>query len=141
MQLDFVKVAYEIADKAHKGQFDKAGANYINHPVTVAGFVDTPEEKAAAYLHDTLEDTDVTADDLRIAGIPENVVNAVEILTHEKSKDYFDYLKLVKSNDIAKAVKLADLKHNSDIDRLKEITDKDVKRLNKYKKAIEYLNN
>lgn len=140
MSNDFVQIAYEIAKKAHAGQVDKAGVDYIQHPQTVASFVKTPEEKAAAYLHDTLEDTDVTAEHLVNAKIPLNVVEAVQLLTHDKSQDYFEYLEKVKQNPISKAVKLADLKHNSDVSRLETVTLKDEKRLEKYKSAIEYLN-
>ncbi len=137
---EFVQIAHDIAKKAHEGQIDKAGADYIKHPETVASFVDTPEEKAAAFLHDTIEDTNITVAHLREAGIPSRVIEAVKLLTHNKKQDYFEYLATVKENPIAKVVKLADLKHNSDLSRLKRITDTDRKRLAKYKKAIEYLN-
>jgi (p)ppGpp synthase/HD superfamily hydrolase len=139
MSHDYVEIAHEIAKKAHAGQFDKAGIDYIKHPETVASFVETQEQKAAAFLHDTLEDTEVTADDLRAAGIPDEVIEAVELLTHNKKQDYFEYLARVKENPIAKAVKFADLKHNSDLSRLKDITEADKQRLIKYSKAIEYL--
>jgi (p)ppGpp synthase/HD superfamily hydrolase len=139
MSRDYVNVAHELARKAHVGQVDKAGVDYIRHPETVADFVSSDEEKAAAYLHDTIEDTDVTVETLREAGIPEKVVEAVKVLTHDKSQDYFKYLKLIKANPIARTVKLADLKHNSDLSRLKNITDKDRQRLSKYNKAIQYL--
>lgn len=137
---DFVQLAYEIAKKAHYGQVDKAGVDYVKHPETVASFVETPEQKATAFLHDTIEDTNVTSKDLYNAGIPEKVIEAVELLTHDKNQNYFEYLAKVKENPIARVVKLADLKHNSDLTRLKNITDTDLKRLDKYKKAIEYLN-
>lgn len=139
MSLNFVCLAHEIAAEAHKGQIDKAGVAYIKHPEAVASFVNSDEEKATAYLHDTLEDTSVTVNDLREAGIPDDVVEAVKVLTHDKSQDYFKYLEKVKSNTIARAVKLADLKHNSDLSRLKIVTDTDRERLNKYTKAIEFL--
>ncbi|MGG4264845.1 HD domain-containing protein [Peribacillus simplex] len=139
MVVDYVKIAHEIAKKAHAGQVDKAGVNYIKHPETVASFVDTPEQKAAAYLHDVLEDTEVTADDLRSAGIPERVIEAVQVLTKDRNTPYFDYLSKVKTNPIARVVKLADLKHNSDRSRLVKIAANDLKRLEKYKKAGKFL--
>lgn len=136
---DYIKIAHEIAKKAHAGQVDKAGMDYIKHPEAVASFVITNEEKATAYLHDVLEDTEITATDLLNAGIPHNVVEAVQVLTKEKYAPYFEYLSRVKENSLARTVKLADLKHNSDRSRLARITDKDLKRLEKYRKAIQFL--
>ncbi|MED3634536.1 GTP pyrophosphokinase [Bacillus thuringiensis] len=136
---DYIKIAHEIAKKAHAGQVDKAGVDYIKHPEAVASFVNTAEEKATAYLHDVLEDTEITDADLLSAGIPHNVVEAVQVLTKEKYMPYFEYLSRVKENSLARTVKLADLKHNSDRSRLARITDKDLKRLEKYRKAIQFL--
>lgn len=134
-----LELALSIATEAHKGQFDKAGVDYIEHPIYVASQVDTEEEKAVALLHDVIEDSSITAEELLNAGLPETVVTAVQILSKKKGQDYHTYLKTVKSNPIARAVKLADLKHNSDLSRLETITDKDLERLEKYKKAIDYL--
>ncbi|MEQ6354023.1 HD domain-containing protein [Lysinibacillus sp. M3] len=136
---DYVEIAHEIARKAHAGQVDKAGVDYIKHPETVASFVKSAEEKATAYLHDVLEDTKITANDLKNAGIPDNVIEAVQVLTKDRNTPYFDYLRQVKASPIARLVKLADLKHNSDRSRLLSITDKDLERLEKYKKATEFL--
>ncbi|MCC2327166.1 HD domain-containing protein [Bacillus wiedmannii] len=135
----YIEIAHEIAKTAHAGQVDKAGIDYIKHPETVASFVNTAEEKATAYLHDVLEDTEITANDLLSAGIPHNVVEAVQVLTKEKYTPYFEYLSKVKENSLACTVKLADLKHNSDRSRLARITVKDLKRLEKYRKAIQFL--
>ena len=132
-------LALSIAKKAHKGQYDKAGVDYIEHPLFVASLVDTQEEKAVALLHDVLEDSPYTAEELILAGLPETVVSAVQILTKKKGQDYQQYLELVKSSPIARRVKLADLKHNSDLTRLATITEKDRERLEKYKKTIDYL--
>ena len=132
-------LALSIAKKAHKGQYDKAGVDYIEHPLFVASLVDTQEEKAVALLHDVLEDSPYTAEELILAGLPETVVTAVQVLTKKKGQDYQQYLELVKSNPIARCVKLADLKHNSDLSRLATITEKDLERFEKYKKAIDYL--
>ena len=132
-------LALSIAKKAHKGQYDKAGVDYIEHPLFVASLVDTQEEKAVALLHDVLEDSPYTAEELILAGLPETVVSAVQILTKKKGQDYQQYLELVKSSPIARRVKLADLKHNSDLSRLATVTEKDLERLEKYKKAIDHL--
>lgn len=134
-----LELALSIATKAHRGQFDKAGIDYIEHPIFVASQVDSEEEKAVALLHDVIEDSSVTAEELLNAGLPETVVTAVQILSKKKGQDYQTYLKTVKSNPLARAVKLADLKHNSDLLRLETITNKDLERLEKYKKAIDYL--
>ena len=133
------ELALSIAKKAHEGQYDKAGVVYIKHPLFVASLVDTQEEKAVALLHDVLEDSSVTAEELLNAGLPETVVTAVQVLTKKKGQDYQQYLELVKSNPIARCVKLADLKHNSDLSRLATITEKDLERFEKHKKAIDYL--
>ena len=134
-----LELALSIATKAHRGQFDKAGIDYIEHLIFVASQVDSEEEKAVALLHDVIEDSSVTAEELLNAGLPETVVTAVQILSKKKGQDYQTYLKTVKSNPLARVVKLADLKHNSDLLRLETITDKDLERLEKYKKAIDYL--
>ena len=134
-----LELALSIATKAHRGQFDKAGIDYIEHPIYVASQVDSEEEKAVALLHDVIEDSSVTAEELLNAGLPETVVTAVQILSKKKGQDYQTYLKTVKSNPLARAVKLSDLKHNSDLSRLETITDKDLEGLEKYKKAIDYL--
>ena len=121
-----LELALSIATEAHRGQFDKAGIDYIEHPIFVASQVDPEEEKAVALLHDVIEDSSVTAEELLNAGLPETVVTAVQILSKKKGQDYQTYLKTVKSNPLARAVKLADLKHNSDLSRLETITDKDL---------------
>lgn len=136
---NFVDIALKIAAKAHKGQVDKAGKPYIHHPIHVASMMDTDEEKAVALLHDIIEDTCYTKDMLLKAGIPQNVADAVEIMTHTDDTDYFEYLAQVKTNPLALAVKIQDIIHNSDISRIKHPTENDYKRLEKYKKALEYL--
>ena len=134
-----VNLALSIARQAHEGQLDKAGVDYIKHPIYVASQVETEEEKTVALLHDVLEDSSVTAEELLIAGLPETVVTTVQVLTKQTGQDYQTYLQAVKSNPLACRVKLADLKHNSDLSRLTSITEKDRERLKKYKKAIDFL--
>ena len=132
--------AYEIAKKAHLGQVDKAGEDYIKHPEKVASFVKTDEEKAVAYLHDVIEDTELTLEDLHEYEFSKEVIEAVDIITKKKGEDYQSYLNSVKKNKLARAVKLADLRHNSDLTRLIKVTEKDIKRKEKYQKAIDFLN-
>ena len=132
--------AYEIAKKAHLGQIDKAGEDYIKHPEKVASFVSSDEEKSVAYLHDVIEDTELTLEDLREYGFSEEVLKAVDVITKKKGQDYQTYLNSVKENKLARVVKLADLRHNSDLTRLINITEKDIERKEKYQKAIDFLN-
>lgn len=132
--------ALEIATEAHSGQFDKAGVDYIQHPLYVASLVSTEKEKAVALLHDVIEDSSVTKEELLLSGIDSEVVEAVSILTKHPNDSYQSYLERVKGNALAKVVKLADLTHNSDLSRLKNITKKDEERFQKYAKAIKYLN-
>ena len=132
--------AYEIAKKAHLGQVDKAGEDYIKHPEKVASFVKTDEEKAVAYLHDVIEDTELTLEDLCEYDFSKEVIEAVDIITKKRGEDYQSYLNSVKKNKLARAVKLADLRHNSDLTRLIKVTEKDIERKEKYQKAIDFLN-
>ena len=131
--------AYEIAKKAHLGQIDKDGEDYIKHPEKVASFVNSDEEKAVAYLHDVIEDTELTLEDLCEYGFSEEVLKAVDVITKKKGQDYQSYLNLVKTNELARVVKLADLRHNSDLTRLPKITKKDLERNKKYISAIKFL--
>ena len=134
-----INIALSIAKKAHAGQVDKAGIDYIQHPLYVASQVKTEQEKAVALLHDVLEDSDITAADLLAYGLSNEVVTAVQTLTKKKGQSYQEYLEKVKSNNLARVVKLADLKHNSDLSRLKSVSDTDRERVKKYKNAIRYL--
>ena len=134
-----INIALSIAKKAHAGQVDKAGIDYIQHPLYVASQVKTEQEKAVALLHDVFEDSDITAADLLAYGLSNEVVTAVQTLTKKKGQSYQDYLEKVKSNNLARVVKLADLKHNSDLSRLKTVSNTDYERVKKYKNAIRYL--
>lgn len=109
-----IDIALQIAAKAHEGQLDRDGYPVILHPITVGMMGDTDEEKTAGFLHDVVEDSDYTLDDLTKAGIPAGVVNALRLLTHEKGTDYYDYVqKIIDSrNPIALQVKYNDLRHN-----------------------------
>lgn len=130
--------ALKIAYEAHKNQVDKGGAPYFLHPIYVALLMDTTDQKIVALLHDVVEDTDITLDDLRREGFPEYIIEAVDAITH-RGESYEEYIKKVETNALAFAVKLGDIKHNMDISRLKNITEKDIKRVEKYKKALAYL--
>lgn len=132
------KKAIKIAFAAHQGQLDKAGLPYILHPIHLAEQMETEETCIVALLHDTVEDTYVTFEELE-KEFSEEVIEALKLLTHNKTIPYMDYVEKIKSNPIAKVVKLADLKHNSDITRLDFISKKDEERKEKYQKAIKLL--
>ena len=132
--------ALQIASEAHAGQVDKSGMPYILHPLTVASFCRTPEAKVVALLHDTIEDTEVTAAYLLSCGFPEKVVHEVQLLT--KSKQHYNkwsYFKAISENAIAREVKMADLTHNMDLSRIKTPCEADYKRCEKYRREYEYL--
>lgn len=105
--------AMRIAYKAHHGQFDYNGIPYIFHPIHLAEQMDDEYSCCVALLHDTVEDTDITLEELK-AIFPPEITDAVALLTHSDDVDYFEYVKAIKSNPIARKVKLADLAHNSD---------------------------
>jgi (p)ppGpp synthase/HD superfamily hydrolase len=92
-----------------------------------------------ALLHDVIEDTDLTLENLREYGFTEAQIEGVRVMTREEDEDYFEYIRSVKTNPLALAVKLEDLKHNSDVTRIIEMTERDLQRLEKYKKAMEIL--
>ena len=109
--------AMNLACHAHHGQFDKGGVPYIFHPIHLAEEMDDEISTCVALLHDTVEDTAVTLEDLS-KEFPAEVVNAVRLLTHGEDVDYFDYVRAIKQNPIAVKVKLADLRHNGDPKRI-----------------------
>lgn len=130
--------AFLIALKAHKGQVDKAGKPYIFHPIHVAVRVRGIKAKEVALLHDVLEDNkNFNISDFRF--LDKEQQEALSLLTHDKEQTYFEYIEQVKTNKIAKLVKKADLKHNLDISRLKNITQKDLERKEKYELALQKL--
>ncbi len=109
--------AIRIAYKAHEGVLDKSGIPYILHPVHLAEQMSDEYTTIAALLHDVVEDTDITLDDLRQEGFPAEVLEAIRLLTHGEGVPYMEYVAAIKENPIAKAVKLADLRHNMDQSR------------------------
>ena len=108
--------AMKLAYKAHHGQFDYNGIPYIFHPIHLAEQMDDEISCCAALLHDVVEDTDITMEELS-REFPPEVIDAVKLLTHDDTTPYFDYVRAIKANPIARKVKLADLTHNSDQSR------------------------
>lgn len=128
-----------MATAAHKGQVDKAGVDYIRHPITVAESLNTEDEQIVALLHDIVEDTEVTLADLRSEGFSETVLQAIYCLTHKENEPRDTYLRRVAQNPLAVKVKLADLAHNSDLNRLLSPTAKDFARAERYAKEATFL--
>ena len=108
--------AMKLAYRAHHGQVDYNGIPYIFHPIHLAETMDDEFSCCVALLHDVVEDTDVTLDELK-AIFPPEVTDAVALMTHHEDVDYFDYVRTIKNNPIARKVKLADLAHNRDQSR------------------------
>lgn len=132
--------AIEIATQAHKGQVDKAGNDYIGHPLRVMEMGRTDEEKIVGVLHDVVEDTDWTFEMLEAEGFSKEVIDALRCVTKvSENENYDDFIDRVKNNPLAVAVKINDLSDNMDIRRLPYLSDKDVKRLKKYLKAYKRL--
>ena len=113
--------AMNIAYSAHHGQVDKAGVPYVFHPLHLAEQMEDEISCCVAILHDTVEDTHITLEDLA-AEFPPEVVEAVGLLTHEPNQDYFEYVRAIRGNPIAMKVKFADLDHNSDQSRFAGVT-------------------
>jgi len=133
--MSLLEKAIKIALQKHEGQKDKAGKPYILHPLRVMLQLASEMEMTAGILHDTIEDTDLTLNDLKQQGFPQEIIDAVDLLTHHESEKYEDYIEKIKSNDLARKVKLADLKDNMDYTRIPELKQKDLDRLGKYHRA------
>ena len=132
--------AIEIASEAHKGQYDKAGNDYIGHPLRVMDMGRSEEEKIVGVLHDVVEDTDWTFEQLALEGFSQEIIEALKCVTKTaENENYDDFIERVKKNALATAVKINDLTDNMDIRRLPYLSDKDVKRLKKYLKAYKRL--
>ena len=134
-----VEKAIEMSYNAHKGQYDKAGKPYISHPIYIANKMKTNEEKIVALLHDVIEDTQVTIDCLKKEGYCEKTIKAIEAITKKPGEDYFDYINRLKEDPLARKIKIEDLKHNMDLNRIKNPSEKDLERIEKYKRALEIL--
>ena len=136
---EFTKKAMKIAFQVHKEQTDKTGIPYIYHPIHLAEQMEEETTICVALLHDVIEDGEITFADLEKEGFHKEVIDALKLLTHEEAVPYMEYIEEIKKNPIAKAVKYADLMHNSDLSRLDVVDEKAEKRAEKYKKAMELL--
>ena len=133
-----VKLAEEIAREAHAGAVDKAGVAYIDHPRRVAERLEAPEEKVVGWLHDVVEDTTLTLTDIAMHFGPDTA-DAVDAITHRTGESWADYLFRVKENPMATKVKISDLIDNVSLSRIPVVTAKDVRRSEKYIRALYFL--
>ena len=136
---ELTKKALKLCFEAHKEQVDKSGMPYVFHPFHLAEQMTDEATTVVALLHDVVEDTATTFEDLEKQGFSDEIINALKLLTHEKKAPYMDYIGEIKKNKIATKVKLADLRHNSDLTRLDVIDEKALNRKEKYEKAIKLL--
>lgn len=128
--------AIEIATSAHEGQFDKGGNPYILHPLRVMARMQTNVLRIIAVLHDVVEDTEVTLDDLRVEGFSEIEIAGVDAMTRRPGETYREFITRVKLNQEARQVKIADIEENMDLSRIPNYTAQDVRRLVRYREAL-----
>ena len=133
------KLAMKLCFERHKEQTDKCGIPYPFHPFHVAESMTDEKTTCVALLHDILEDTDTIREELTELGFSKDVVDAICLMTHKEGVPYLDYVRQIKKDSIARAVKISDLMHNSDLTRLDLVTEKDLKRAEKYRQALKIL--
>ena len=133
------KKALTLCFEAHKDQVDKTGLPYVFHPFHLAEQMTDEYTTVCALLHDVIEDTDYTWPDLQKMGFPHEILEALKLLTHEESVPYMEYVQKIAENPIATKVKIADLRHNSDLSRLDTIDEWAINRTQKYQKALDFL--
>ena len=131
--------AIVLATEAHRNQKDKAGEPYILHPLRIMGQLKSEESKIVGVLHDVVEDTSYTLDDLRHAGFGETIINAIESVTKKKGESYEAFIRRARTNPIGCKVKIADLKDNLNLGRLRKVAKEDLERVAKYGRALEVL--
>ena len=136
---ELTKKALKLCFTVHKEQVDKSGLPYVFHPFHLAEQMEDEQTTVVALLHDVVEDSDLTLNDLRQMGFPDPIIAALALLTHDPAVEYMDYVRAIKDNPIARAVKLADLKHNSDLTRLDTVDEKALTRREKYLHAMTLL--
>lgn len=136
---DLTKKALKLCFEAHKDQVDKTGLPYVFHPFHLAEQMDDEISTVCALLHDVVEDTDLTLENLTEMGFPVEVTDVLALLTHDPDVPYMDYVKVISTNPVATKVKIADLTHNSDLTRLDVVDEYALKRGQKYAEALKLL--
>lgn len=137
--MNILEKAIQIAVNAHLGQTDKGGSPYILHPLRVMHKLESEDEKIVAVLHDVIEDTDITYDDLLKEGFSHKIFEAVRALTRQDNETYMEFIDRCKGNDLARKVKIQDIYDNLDLSRIKNPTDEDYSRQKRYAKALRLL--
>lgn len=133
-----VEAAKELAYMMHEGQVDKAGLPYVTHPERVASRLESPEERVVGWLHDTVEDTEMTVDEIRERFGPETAA-AVDAISRRDDETWEDYIERMKREPIARRVKIIDLIDNSNLSRIPRVTMRDVERQARYNRALKEL--
>lgn len=136
---DLTKKAMRLCFEAHRNQVDKTGIPYVFHPIHLAEQMTDELTTVCALLHDVVEDSDYTFADLEALGFPHRVIEVLTLLTHEDGVPYMEYVRKIATDPVAKRVKIADLKHNSDLSRLDTVDEKALARVEKYAKAMKIL--
>lgn len=134
-----LEIAIAIATQAHAGQVDKAGKAYITHPLRVMHRLETLEEKIVGVLHDSVEDSPLTLEQLAQQGFPQGIITAIDALTKRQGERYAAYIERVQANPLAVRVKIADLTDNLDMSRIPQPTPKDWQRCQKYQATLRRL--
>jgi (p)ppGpp synthase/HD superfamily hydrolase len=137
--MKLIEKSLQIALRAYGGKTDKAGREYILHPLRVMAKMNTDLERSAALLHDVIEDSDITAEGLLAEGIPAEVVEAVRCLSKHENEEYQDFVARAKKNELAAKVKIADIEDNTDVLRLTSLDEYDLARIRKYHAAWRFL--
>lgn len=128
-----------LAAQHHEGQIDKAGQPYILHPLRLMLKANNEETKIVALLHDIVEDTPITLSDLKNEGFSNSIIEAIDCLTRNATETYEQFIERIRENELARHVKILDLEDNSDLSRISQPTEKDLQRMEKYKKALAVL--
>ncbi|MBI3899003.1 MAG: GTP pyrophosphokinase [Gammaproteobacteria bacterium] len=136
---NLLEAALQLALVAHKGQKDKAGQPYILHPLRLMLKLQHENERIVALLHDVVEDSNISLDDLRRHGFSDDLVAAVDCLSRKSGESYDDFIQRISNSPLAIKVKIEDLKDNLDLTRLDDIHENDLSRLKKYHVALKYL--
>jgi (p)ppGpp synthase/HD superfamily hydrolase len=137
--MKLIETSLQIALRAYGGKTDKAGREYILHPLRLMAKMETDLERSAALLHDVIEDSEIAAEDLLAEGIPAEVVEAVQYLTKREGEDYMEFVARAKQNKLAAKVKIADIEDNIDVLRLTSLDEYDLARIKKYHSAWRFL--
>lgn len=138
--MKLIEKSLHIALRAYAGKTDKAGREYIHHPLRVMAKMKTDLEMSVALLHDVIEDSDLTAEQLLAEGIPAEVIEAIQCLSRHENEDYQDFVGRTKKNELAAKIKIADIEDNIDVLRLASLNETDLTRIKKYHSAWQFLN-